>query len=384
MKHHILTSKATICILFIFIIMAAAYLIPMSVQAYQESLLVDGYELQVDGQPWFIVDDKEQLNDILENYKATYLQYTDEDSEILSLDFVQEVAIEDVRVSDEVFIDYQEAESQIYAIEKEAVYYTVVRGDNLWDIAQKNKIALSRLIQMNPQLDPEKIWSGNQILFEPVDPMLDVLINMKTVVQESIPFTTEYVKDSSLYKSQRVVTKKGVEGSKEVTYQIQFLNGYKDEITILSEEELSSPVGSIVKLGTKPTMVRVSGSNYGIVSGTLSSGYGNRIDPISGRRAFHDGIDIAASYGTPVYAYADGTVIAAGWNNTRGYYVTISHANGIQTNYLHLSKYLVKKGQKVSVGTNIGQVGSTGYSTGNHLHFSVQKNGVTVNPWDYL
>lgn len=372
-------------ILFIVLLsLLAMYLIPLTVQAYQESLLVDGYELKVDGKSWFIVDDKDKLNTLLLNYKMTRMVEVDEGTEVLGLSFMQNIEIVDVRVDDDVFTDYETAAARINAIEKEAVYYTVVKGDNLWDISRKNNIELARLIQLNPAIDPERIWAGNKLLFEPADPVLDVMVEVKTIVEESIPFTTQYIKDNSLYKHERVVSKKGVEGTKEVTYQIAFLNGYKYEIEILNEVELSAPVGSIVKIGSKPTLARTTGSNYGVVHGTFTSGFGYRIDPISGRRAFHDGIDIAAPYGTLVYAYTDGTVVAAGWNNTRGYYVTISHNGGIQTNYLHLSKVLVRTGDKVVVGQKIGKVGSTGYSTGNHLHFSVKKNGKMVSPWSYI
>lgn len=382
MKLRLRKDRAILFIVFLSLV--AMYLIPLTVQAYQESLLVDGYEMKVDGTTWFIVDDKDKLNTILLNYKMTHMVEIDEGTKVLGVDFVQNIEIADVRVKDDAFTDFKSVKERINAIEKEAVYYTVVKGDNLWDISRKNNIELARLIQLNPQIDPERIWAGNKLLFEPADPVLDVMVEVEAVMEESIPFTTQYIKDNSLYKHERVVTKRGVEGLKEVTYQIAFLNGYKYEIEILNEVELSAPVGSIVKIGSKPTLARTTGSNYGVAQGKFTSGFGYRIDPISGRRAFHDGIDIAAPYGSPVYAYTDGKVVAAGWNNIRGYYVTLSHNGNIQTNYLHLSKILVKVGDKVVVGQKIGQIGSTGYSTGNHLHFSVKKNGKMVSPWDYL
>ncbi len=112
----------------------------------------------------------------------------------------------------------------------------------------------------------------------------------------------------------------------------------------------------------------------------FSSYYGWRQSPFTGARSFHSGIDMAAPRGTPVYAALSGTVVQAGWSNTYGNYVQIKHHSGYQTLYGHLDKILVSKGAYVYTTTKIGLVGSSGLSTGNHLHFTVYKNGKTVNP----
>lgn len=112
----------------------------------------------------------------------------------------------------------------------------------------------------------------------------------------------------------------------------------------------------------------------------ISSGYGTRADPFTGVTSNHTGIDLAVAKGTPIRSAKYGTVITAGWSNTYGNYVIIKHSDGYQTLYAHMTKYTVKKGQVVNQGELIGYVGSTGYSTGPHLHFSVYKNGNLVNP----
>jgi len=117
---------------------------------------------------------------------------------------------------------------------------------------------------------------------------------------------------------------------------------------------------------------------------TVSSDYSMRDHPITGKYSQHTGIDIPAPKGTKIKAAADGEVIKVGYNTAYGNRVIISHGGGIQTLYGHMSKTACKVGQKVSAGDVIGYVGSTGYSTGNHLHFSVLKNGNYVNPWNYL
>ncbi len=113
----------------------------------------------------------------------------------------------------------------------------------------------------------------------------------------------------------------------------------------------------------------------------LSSPYGWRDSPFNeGKRTFHGGLDMAVGQGTPIYAALDGTVSATGYNATYGNYVIITHHSGYKTLYGHMSAITCKKGNFVYTNTMIGRVGSTGMSTGPHLHFTVYKNGKTVNP----
>ena len=113
--------------------------------------------------------------------------------------------------------------------------------------------------------------------------------------------------------------------------------------------------------------------------GTISSYYGTRMKPMSGQD-WHPGLDIAVDYGTPIYASAAGTVDTAGWVSGYGRYVRIQHAHGYTTAYGHMSGIAVAPGQQVRKGEIIGFAGSTGYSTGPHLHFEVQVDGQTVDP----
>ncbi|MEE1011179.1 MAG: peptidoglycan DD-metalloendopeptidase family protein [Acutalibacteraceae bacterium] len=115
------------------------------------------------------------------------------------------------------------------------------------------------------------------------------------------------------------------------------------------------------------------------VDGTITSRFGTRKDPISGEIKTHGGTDIATATGTSILAAADGTVISATWHNSYGYYVKIKHNDTYSTLYAHCSALLVSEGQQVKQGQVIAQVGSTGYSTGPHLHFEVIQNGVRVD-----
>lgn len=116
----------------------------------------------------------------------------------------------------------------------------------------------------------------------------------------------------------------------------------------------------------------------------VTSDYSMRTHPTLGVYKQHTGIDIGASYGTDVLAGGDGTVLISGWNNAYGWMVVIDHGGGVTTLYGHNSKLLVSAGEQVSRGQVIAKVGSTGYSTGPHIHFEVNVNGSAVNPWNYL
>ena len=116
------------------------------------------------------------------------------------------------------------------------------------------------------------------------------------------------------------------------------------------------------------------------VHGRVTSGFGNRFHPILGYVRFHDGVDLAASAGTPIVAAADGRVVGAGWRGGYGQQVQIAHAGGVDTLYGHMSRIAAYAGENVRKGQVIGYVGSTGLSTGPHLHFEVTRNGRPVNP----
>ena len=115
----------------------------------------------------------------------------------------------------------------------------------------------------------------------------------------------------------------------------------------------------------------------------VTSEYGYRIHPLQGVQKFHSGIDVGAGAGTPIYAAAAGTVATATYNDSYGNYVLINHGGGNSTLYAHMSSMAVSSGAYVTQGQVIGYVGSTGWSTGPHLHYEVRLNGSTVNPLSY-
>ena len=139
-----------------------------------------------------------------------------------------------------------------------------------------------------------------------------------------------------------------------------------------------------------------SGAGESVVSGNglfthpcpgyrrISSTFGYRKAPLAGASTNHKGVDFAAPTGTPIYAAAGGTVTSAGYSGKAGNLLIINHGNGMQTYYMHCNKIYVSAGQKVEKGQNVAAVGTTGNSTGPHLHFQVMSGGTPVNPLLYL
>ena len=131
-------------------------------------------------------------------------------------------------------------------------------------------------------------------------------------------------------------------------------------------------------LNTLPTAVPIGG-NF-----RISSGFGMRVDPFTNTLARHEGLDFTAMQGTPILATADGTVTRSGWEDTYGNIVEVTHAEGFMTRYAHISKRHVTEGQRVKRGQHIADVGSTGRSTGPHLHYEVFRHGHVLNPAQVL
>jgi len=163
----------------------------------------------------------------------------------------------------------------------------------------------------------------------------------------------------------------------EVATQAEVLSAQKSQVEqeIVVEEERQRQIEIERKKAT--TFIRPA-------SGRISSGFGNRIHPVTRRKSFHSGIDIANSRGTSILASRNGKVTFAGYQGTYGNYIIVNHGNGIETAYAHLSSMNVRVGQNVTQGDVIGKMGTTGRSTGNHLHFEIRIGGSAVNPSKYI
>jgi len=377
-------------ILYVTLTLILGWILTVSgISAYKYLNLIDAYDFMVDGEVLYTIpsDQYDDLELLMRKYKLSFLSISNiaSSAKILSVDFKQDIQIIERKVEEEELNSVEDIALLFQTNEEEAVYYTVVKGDNLWDISIANNIPIAKIVEYNPWLNIEKyIQPGDKYLFVPANPLFDVVVKLQNTALEPVPFTTIRHNDNTLLATQRIILKEGVEGEKNVVYDIVMENGYAVSVDAIQETILKEPISAEVKVGTKRTLSYAGGDNYGVTRGRLSSGYGYRTHPISGVRTFHNGIDIAAPTGTAVYAYASGTVISVSQDNTLGMYIAIDHGNGLVTRYLHLSKFNVSKGDKVKTGDRIGSVGNTGYSTGSHLHFEVLKNGSYQNPWNYI
>lgn len=156
--------------------------------------------------------------------------------------------------------------------------------------------------------------------------------------------------------------------------------------TAIERTAPTTPSGETVAAYSSPIQQRAVSvpSRMPLEGAQLTSGFGMRNHPVLGGRRQHAGIDLAAPTGTPVYATADGVVGRADWYSSYGLYISINHGASMETRYAHLSRLAVAAGDNVKKGDLIGYVGSTGRSTGPHLHYEVRVDGVAVNPIPYM
>ena len=148
----------------------------------------------------------------------------------------------------------------------------------------------------------------------------------------------------------------------------------------LPEEDAQEAQTEGAPASRQAAIVSTGSINRMPLSGLLTSRFGNRRHPISGTMRRHAGIDIAASRGSPVQASGAGTVVSAGWAGGYGILVVVAHGNGLESRYAHLSQLAVASGQSVAEGQVVGYVGSTGRSTGPHLHYEVRRDGRALDP----
>lgn len=132
------------------------------------------------------------------------------------------------------------------------------------------------------------------------------------------------------------------------------------------------------------TMMATTPTYWPTESTRVTSHFGSRKDPFTGRVKYHGGLDVGGEIGDPIYAAADGVVTETGTSASRGHYIILSHASGIQSHYMHLNAISTMTGANVKQGELIGELGNTGRSTGPHLHFEIMKDGVLVDPADYI
>lgn len=244
----------------------------------------------------------------------------------------------------------------------------IEKGDNFWKVAKRNSIKIDTLIGVNPH------WRG-----------LFASINQKVVIPSEMG-VLEFIKDYD--DIERIKELYGVDDSsisieeKPLFYRYYYkFKADRKPIAVFVKSVKPRVANMTAKLAAKFEQREMFRSPLG---GRLSSFFGSRRHPIFKKRRFHNGLDIAARRGTYVGASRSGRVISAGWNGGYGKAVVVQHDKGYRTLYGHLSTILVRRGQYVKAGRIVGRVGSTGWSTGPHLHFTIWKNNKLINPLNVL
>ena len=258
--------------------------------------------------------------------------------------------------------------------------YKVATGDSLSSIASKFNLTIDELLALNAGMTESSVLQiGQELNVTVLKPLVNVEVHYEKKVKEAIQHTKQVIESDDMYKGDTKVKQEGSDGERVATYLVRKENGVEVGQSVIEENILVEPKEHIVLKGTKVIPSRGSGSFvWPAEGGYISSKKGNRW----GRQ--HEGIDIARPSGFNIKAADNGVVIAAGWDGTYGKRVIIDHQNGYQTTYAHLSSISVESGEVVPQGSKIGVMGSTGRSTGTHLHFEVKKNGATINPLSVL
>jgi murein DD-endopeptidase MepM/ murein hydrolase activator NlpD len=233
------------------------------------------------------------------------------------------------------------------------IVYAVQKGDIVGQIATAHGVSQDAIISLNKLRNTRTIQIGQLLKIPSINGIL------YTAKKGDTP---ESIADKYEVSLEKIALVNGIDDNVVTAGSTLFLPDAKLDWVTLQEIN-----GDLFK---RP----LRGGYY------ISSRYGWRDNPFVGRRTFHNGIDLATSQGTPIYAALDGTVSATGYDVTYGNYVIITHHSGYQTMYGHMSKILTSKGSYVTTATKIGLVGNTGQSTGPHVHFTVYKNRATINP----
>ncbi|MBR1771630.1 MAG: M23 family metallopeptidase [Lachnospiraceae bacterium] len=300
-----------------------------------------------------------------------------------NMNFAEEVEIGEVYLPQDQISSLEEAIEDVIKEQETVGEYTVVSGDTLSEISIKVNIPMDKIVSLNSdKLDDENsmIHVGDKLVITVPEPELSVERLEQNYYEEIYDADIIYIENDDWYTNQSVVHQQPSAGFRRIVADVSYLNDKEVSREILKEDVLMEAVPKIVERGTKipPTYIKP------ISGGRLSSGFGKRTAPTKGASTYHKGVDWAVPTGTSVYASCGGTVAKAGWGSGYGYVVYIDHEDGRQTRYGHLSKVLVKAGQTVKQGERIALSGSTGVSTGPHLHFEILIGGSQVNPLKYL
>lgn len=323
----------------------------------------------------------ENVLEIIEDpaYNLKENQVESDSSKILDVSIDQKVSVSKEKVDPNELLTVEQAVKMLERGTLTDKVHTIQKGEVLGQIANKYNLSIDEILELNPELDEDSILHiGDKVNVTAHEPYIDVVVVEEKIVEETIDYEVVYEKSDKLYKGETRIKQQGQEGAKKVHYKITEKNGEIVKKEVLDEKVISEPVKKIIVKGTKVAPSRGDGQfRWPTAGGTVTSHLGWRWG------SYHKGIDIAGVSNRSIYAADNGVVTFAGWDGGYGKKIVINHNNGFKTIYAHLSSINVRVGQTVTKGSVIGTMGSTGNSTGVHLHFEIYKNGQLQNPLNY-
>lgn len=340
--------------------------------------MMSAYAVSVDGQELGYAQTSEELQTMLDNVTQPYLT-----EQTVEHKFTQDVEIYEVEVPSNTEFTPDTLQATLSGNKEEAEYVTVERGDTFNSIAEAAGLTGDELQELNPEVKSSRLTVGDQLLVKQAEPLLTVETVVTETYEETVQSPVEYVDTDDLYEGTTQLKEAGQDGVEQVEARITLVNGVETQREEVSRTTVQESTTTYMYQGTKEKPATAStGTFIWPLSGTITSEFGYR--SIFGGTSFHSGLDIAAPYGTTISAADGGTVTFAGWRNSYGYTVIITHDDGTVTYYAHCSSLLVNAGEKVFQGQAIARVGMTGTATGYHCHFEVRVGGQSVNPRNYL
>jgi murein DD-endopeptidase MepM/ murein hydrolase activator NlpD len=346
---------------------------------YMKDINVDAYGIFVDGKRAAVLHSQTEANGVLAGLLEKFSTPA-EGVRYESVNFQEEVEVREVATKLGNLQRTTEVSENLLAGEVSEKVHIVVTGESWDSIANLYGLSVAQLMADNSTISGREPIVDEKLSILQAAPVLHIATVEKTTYSVAIEYGTERKNNENAYKGINTIQTKGISGSTEIVARIIRVNGMELGREILKETITSQPVTEVILVGTKPIPPTMGDGTFinPCPAGRLTSTFGYRWG------SMHRGIDLACATGNIIRAADGGTVILAGWNGEQGYTVEINHQNGFITVYAHCSSMLVHVGDKVYEGQTIARVGSTGYSTGPHLHFEVKKNGVNVNPLNYI
>ncbi|PAB59665.1 peptidoglycan DD-metalloendopeptidase family protein [Anaeromicrobium sediminis] len=348
------------------------------VSIYKEKLnyKIDGSVIEVDGKEIISLKSEKDAKDMLDKIKENYIS---KGNLLKKATFVEDVKIKKKELDKDEITSKDDGIKELLTGGIETKVHKVKKGDTAWDIAIANNMSIEEIEKANKGINIAILQIGQELNLSKANAYVHVETIELASYEEEIPYEIVYEKSPALDMGDKLIKEEGIKGKKKIEAEIVKMNGIIKVKNIINEEIIEKPKNMIVIKGTKlKTFTIAAGSLLKPTRGRVTSRYGKRWGK------HHKGVDIGAAIGTPIKATGGGKVVYSGWKNGYGKIIILDHGNGFQSYYAHCNSLKAKVGEYVKKGEVIATVGKTGRVTGPHLHFEVRKNGVAIDPLNYV